>query len=188
MKRKYFFFLLRNVVCLWSIGSYGRLLGELRLPTRSSLHKKKGNSCNWISLLWTAPTILLSSSKIGELFSWDLRNFKGKGLVIRFVILLLNQLWFYYVFYRFYFKPKLVHNDHTAVLFSIATPQRLTTEEIDDEESKKLENDISVWTLGQDRYILNTNLGCRREVLISYPTIGGPIQCFVQCPLDPNRY
>lgn len=79
-----------------------------------------------------------------------------------------------------------MHNDHATTLFCIAAPVEINKEE--ENENWREVNELRVWTMGQDRYILNTSLGASREVFISYPTIGGPIQCLVQSPLDPNRY
>lgn len=92
------------------------------------------------------------------------------------------------LFCRHDLKPSLIHNDHTSQLFCIAAPIEYNKEEEAVEENWRKDVDLRVWTTGQDRYILNTNLGSSREVFISYPTIGGPIQCMAQSPLDPNRY
>lgn len=85
-------------------------------------------------------------------------------------------------------KPSLIHNDHMTHLFCIAAPIDYNKKQAEKEENWREENDLRVWTMGQDRHILNTNLGASREVFISYPTIGAPIQCMVTSPLDPNRY
>lgn len=85
--------------------------------------------------------------------------------------------------------PSLIHNDHTTHLFCIAAPIDYNKSQAGKEEENWREgNDLTVWTMGQDRHILNTKLGASREVIISYPTIGAPIQCMVTSPLDPNRY
>lgn len=82
-------------------------------------------------------------------------------------------------------KPTLIHNDHASILFCIAAPIELNKGE--EEGNWRKDSSLSVWTMGQDRSILNTSLDSSREVIISYPTIGGLVQCLAQSPLDPNR-
>ncbi|KAJ8984371.1 hypothetical protein NQ317_003519 [Molorchus minor] len=114
----------------------------------------------WIVLNWVTPNILLSSSKSGELLQWNLPKPKDKSKLM-----------------------SVVHNDHSTLLFSICAPISILNEYnwLDVEEKK-----LNVWTIGQDRLLLNTSLSSERKNLACYPTVG-VVECFVPSPLDPTR-
>lgn len=76
----------------------------------------------------------------------------------------------------------IIHNDHHKQLFSITGPVVFLNEYnwLDESES-------NVWTIGQERLLLNTSLSSKRSILSSYPTFGGSVNCLQLSPLDPNR-
>lgn len=79
-------------------------------------------------------------------------------------------------------QTSIIHNFHHTNLFSIAAPLVLL-----DEHNWIDEPVISVWTVGQERLLLNSNLSSRGDILSSYPTMGGSVNCMQLSPLDPNR-
>lgn len=76
----------------------------------------------------------------------------------------------------------IIHNDHHAQLFCIAAPPIVLNA-----YNWQDEPDMNAWTIGQERLLLNTSLGSKRNVLSCYSTFGGTVNCMQLSPLDPNR-
>ncbi|XP_046831428.1 gem-associated protein 5 isoform X2 [Vespa crabro] len=154
-------------IFLWRAGGDGRYQLEFTLPNvpfDSRLYRNKSNvsTGNWISVCWAKPKLLLTSSYWGELLAWDLKTLnKNKPLC------------------------KMIHAYHNRILFSIVIVPHVY-ETIND--SWRIENGITVWTLAQDRQIICCNIkNDNHEIEYNIPTQGGFIYCIAACPVDNTR-
>ncbi|KAJ8926424.1 hypothetical protein NQ314_021212 [Rhamnusium bicolor] len=145
-------------IYIWRAGTDGRMQTFLSVPNKSNHRKSRSNADRMrIVLCWVTPTMLLSSSKSAELIQWYLpKPIKEK-------------------------QYRIIHNDHSPLLFSIAAPIILLNEANWLNEKK-----LNAWTVGQDRMLLSTSLEKERTNLACYPTLGRA-ECFALSPLDPNR-
>ncbi|KAF5277597.1 hypothetical protein FQA39_LY06090 [Lamprigera yunnana] len=149
---------------IWRAGTDGFLECELASPKLCpNWSNKKDKDKSWITTNWATPTVLLSSSSKGHLLYWKLDEKN-------------NQ--------RDY-KPRLIHCDHTKYLFCIRAPVKIYESVYD--ENWRDKNMLNAWTLGNDRYILNTSLSTNHKVLELYHTIGGSVTCLIPSPIDPTR-
>lgn len=88
------------------------------------------------------------------------------------------------IFYIFSDKAKIVHNNHYINLFSICAPiNKLLDFNATDDENEQL----YVWTAGQERYLLNTGIGEDIKTIIAYPSLGSQVTSIVASPLDPSK-
>ncbi|KAL2748138.1 gem-associated protein 5 isoform X1 [Vespula maculifrons] len=154
-------------IFLWRAGGDGRYQLEITLPNApldSRQHRSKSSvsTGNWISVCWAEPKLLLTSSFWGELLAWDLKTLnKNKPLC------------------------KVVHACHNRTLFSIVMVPYVY-ETIND--SWRIKNRITVWTLAQDRQIICCNIKKDdHEIEYNIPTQGGFIYCIAPCPVDTSR-
>ncbi|KAF5272564.1 hypothetical protein FQR65_LT04903 [Abscondita terminalis] len=151
---------------IWRAGTDGLLETVLVFPKTYSSRSKGGSDKSWITTCWVTPRSLLSSANKAQLLHWRLGE-DGKNNDKEYV-------------------PRLIHSDHTKQLFCIAAPIR--KHESADDEDWKDKNLMNAWSVGSERFILNTSLGCDRETLGNYTTIGGMITCLSSSPIDPTRY
>ncbi|KAJ8945096.1 hypothetical protein NQ318_005277 [Aromia moschata] len=148
-------------IYIWRAGTDGRMQTFFSAPNKSGNRRSKTHSDKlWITLCWPSPTMLLSSSKLGELLQWTLPKPKDKSKLFR-----------------------VIHKDHSSLLFSIAGPVTILNEQ---DWTNVDEKALNVWTVGQDRLLLNTSLSSERTNLACYPTVGA-VECFASSPLDPSR-
>nr|XP_022912790.1 gem-associated protein 5 [Onthophagus taurus] len=146
-------------ICIWRAGTDGRK--QMELSGRVSKAKNWRNAAkSWVSLCWITPEILLSSSITAELLQWNLLKQTNRGP-----------------------EKKLVHHDHSSNLFVIAAPIILIPEWKNENKSQCL----FAWTIGQERYLLNTSLQADRTIVASLPTLGGHIYSLKSSLLDPSR-
>ncbi|XP_060517514.1 gem-associated protein 5-like isoform X2 [Cylas formicarius] len=145
-------------IYIWRAGTDGRLQAFINL-TQSKAQSRKTRSYDkmFITLCWVSPNALLSSSKSGELFQWTLPKPQEVSK-----------------------QSRLIHRDHHGLIFNISAPIKPLKE-------SEASDEYNVWSLGQDRLVLNTDLQKERKNLNCYPTLGASITCFAQSPLDPNR-
>ncbi|KAG5877680.1 hypothetical protein JTB14_003835 [Gonioctena quinquepunctata] len=147
-------------IYIWRAGTDGRMQTFMSIPSKSKNRRAKPSSEKiWITLCWISPTSLLSSSKSSELLLWTLPKLKDQSK-----------------------NMSVIHKDHTTTLFAIAAPTVFYNESNWSERSNS-----NVWTVGQDRLLLNTSLTREKTNLASYPTFGGNVPCLELSPLDPNR-
>lgn len=59
-------------IYIWRAGTDGRMQTFVTFTNKSNYRKNYNNDKMWITLHWTTPTKLLSSSKTGELLQWNL--------------------------------------------------------------------------------------------------------------------
>ncbi|XP_074038837.1 gem-associated protein 5 isoform X2 [Leptinotarsa decemlineata] len=148
-------------VYIWRAGTDGRMQTFFKLPNKTSnrrFNKVKSDKI-WITLCWIAPTLLLSSSKWGELLQWNLPKSMDKSR-----------------------HMSIIHNEHSPRLFCIAGPMETY------DESNWLDcQGLNAWTVGQERMLLNTELSTNKTRLACYPTLAGTVPCMELSPLDPNR-
>ncbi|GLV35254.1 Ciao1 [Carabus blaptoides fortunei] len=158
-------------VCIWRAGTDGRI--QLQLQTvnkRASRYNDK--KTRWISLCWVKPDLLVTTSYTNEVYSWDLlpdidtENKLTKDSV---------------------YKARLIHSDHRRNIFSIATPYKLYSSADILVDWRASITDLIVWTVSQDRWVFCTSLNKYRDLIVSYPTMGGYVSHIAVSPVDPNK-
>lgn len=55
-----------------------------------------------------------------------------------------------------------------------------------DDDWRKSNDDLNIWTFGHDGLLLNTSLGSGHKSLALYPTCGATVETFAFHPLNPN--
>ncbi|KAK5643800.1 hypothetical protein RI129_007645 [Pyrocoelia pectoralis] len=152
---------------IWRAGSNGLLQTEIFPPIPYHKRLQKTHDKSWLTTCWITPTELLSSSNKGQLLLWKLTNETENNSGRR------NY------FYR------VIHADHSKYIFCIAAAVRkYQSIEIG---SCGEAGELSAWTLGNDRFILNTSLGVGNTNLVTYSTVGGTVTCMIPSAITPTR-
>ncbi|XP_076292117.1 gem nuclear organelle associated protein rigor mortis isoform X2 [Lasioglossum baleicum] len=154
-----------RAIYIWRAGKDGRYETTISLPPVPIVtcqHRSKLNVGNWITVHWTEPKLLFTSSSYGELISWDFSTItKGKPAC------------------------KLVHAHHIRGLFCIAHVPEKQENVVDDWRIRKRHK---IWTVAQDRRLICSTIH-ENNVEIEYDvhTQGGYVYCIAACPLETSR-
>uniref|UniRef100_A0A1Y1ML03 Uncharacterized protein n=1 Tax=Photinus pyralis TaxID=7054 RepID=A0A1Y1ML03_PHOPY len=155
---------------IWRAGSNGLLQTEVFPPNQP--YPKRSNKYHhdkaWLSVCWVTPTQLLSSSSKGQLLLWELNEVKEGTSGKR------------------NYHYRVIHADHSKYVFCIAAPVR-NYPPIDASGGAGDMGELNAWTIGNDRFILNTSLGTGFSNLVTYSTTGGAVTCLVPSSITPSR-
>ncbi|XP_066260385.1 gem-associated protein 5 isoform X2 [Euwallacea similis] len=151
-------------ICIWRAGTDGTCQQFLKVakPNQSKRYKSKDKEKIWIVLCWPVPTVLLSSSRAGEVLMWPLPSpyspSKEDGKT----------------------QFSKLHSKHT-ILMSLKAPVHYCNE-----YNFLQERNINVWSCGQERNLCNYDV-TSKEMKNFYHTFSARINCIVASPLDPCR-
>nr|CAH7720074.1 unnamed protein product [Callosobruchus chinensis] len=145
--------LIALTLIIWRVGSMDTMQTTVKLPPANK-QKKKGNSKDklWITVKWPVPNKIYCSSGNNELIQWTIPKAEGDGL-------------------------KLIHGDHSGLIFSIATNWKIPSEHL-------------VWTTSCDKQLICYRIdGEVAEVqkLAMYPTFAGVPECLARNEVNPFR-
>ncbi|XP_066156134.1 gem-associated protein 5 isoform X2 [Euwallacea fornicatus] len=151
-------------ICIWRAGTDGTCQQFLKVAksNQSKRYKSKDKEKIWIVLCWPVPTVLLSSSRAGEVLMWPLPNpyssSKEDG--------------------KTHFSK--LHGKHT-ILMALKAPVHYCNE-----YNFLQERNINVWSCGQERNLCNYDVPSK-EMKNFYHTFAARINCIAASPLDPCR-
>ncbi|XP_044254324.1 gem-associated protein 5 [Tribolium madens] len=142
-------------VYIWRAGTDGRMQTFFQTNKKTNIRRKNENT--WISLCWIAPDLLLTSSSKGELLAWSLPKPKTSK------------------------QSKLVHVEHSSLIFNIVTPPKYSTAFNWHEK-----HELTAWTWSQDGRLVYFDLDAEK-IRMCFSCVTAFITCCDTSSLDPNR-
>lgn len=82
-------------------------------------------------------------------------------------------------------RLKTILNDHTNIIFCITSPPIIYSNP--DPNTWTMDSKTSIWTFARDKFIRNTRLCPKKEIIFASFTLNSVTNCLEYSPVDPTR-